>query len=761
MVNYGHRLEFGTFITPTNQSPQTPVALAQLSEQLGFDVVTFQDHPYQPAFLDTWTLLTWVAAQTSRVRLSANVHSIPLRTPAVLARAAASLDLLSDGRAELGIGAGGFWDAIEAMGGRRLTPGESVQALSEAIDVIRALWDVDARGGARVGGDFYRLDGAKRGPAPKHPIPLWIGALKPRMLRLIGEKGDGWLPSLPYLEPGDLKRGNAIIDEAARETGRDPREIRRLLNIGGRFGASRTGFLQGTSQDWVDDLLPLVVEDGIGTFIVMGDDPRTMQQFAEEVIPALRAAVDDAVPAGSAGERIRPAAALAARREGIDYDGVPASLRDSAVEPGDPDYRTVRGGYLRGGSPGLVLRPSSTAEVVEALAYARRHPDLPLGIRSGGHGISGRSTNNGGMVIDVGRLDRIEVLDESQRLVRIGAGARWMDVATALAPHGWALSSGDYGGVGVGGLATAGGIGFLSRSHGLTIDHLRAVEVVLADGSVVRASETEHPDLFWAVRGAGGNFGIVTSFDFVVDEVGEVGWGQLTQVPENVADYLVGWGAAVEGAPRDFTSFLIMGPPRNGQPAIAQTYSVVESSDPDVVVARLQEIASIAPLYDQEVTIRPYASIMQNAAGPAHVSTGEPLAHSGLIEHITPEFAAAVAAALSSGAIHFFQIRAVGGAVSDVPADATAYAHRSANFSVSAMGAHVQRLAEAWATLQPFFSGLYISFETDQSAEVLAAAFPPATLERLGELKDRYDPDNVFRHNFNVAPTTATAAVAT
>ncbi|PZF82739.1 LLM class flavin-dependent oxidoreductase [Jiangella anatolica] len=752
-MNYGHRLEFGTFITPTNQSSQTPVALAQLSEQLGFDVVTFQDHPYQPAFLDTWTLLTWVAAQTSRIRVSANVHSIPLRTPAVLARAAASLDLLSDGRAELGLGAGGFWDAIEAMGGRRLAPGEAVQALSEAIDVIRALWDVDTRGGARVGGEFYRLDGAKRGPAPKHPIPLWIGALKPRMLRLIGKKGDGWLPSLPYLQPGDLQRGNAIIDEAAREAGRDPREIRRLLNVGGRFGSSRTGFLQGTSQDWVDDLLPLVVEDGIGTFILTGDDPRTMQQFAEEVMPALRAAVDAAVPAGSAGERVRPAAALAARRDGIDYDGVPASLAGSAVEPGDPEYRTVRGGYLRGGSPGLVLRPSSTAEVVEALAFAREHPELPLGVRSGGHGISGRSTNDGGLVIDLGKLDRIEVLDAEQRLVRVGAGARWMDVATALAPHGWALSSGDYGGVGVGGLATAGGIGYLSRSHGLTIDRLRAVEIVLADGSVVRADETSHPDLFWAVRGAGGNYGIVTSFDFVADEVGEVGWGFLTQVTDDIADYLVRWGATVENAPRDLTSFVVVGPPRNGQPAVAQSRSVVESSDPDVVVARLQEIASIAPLYDQEVSMTSYAGIMQNAAGPAHVATGEPHSHSGLIEHVTPEFAAAAARALESGAIQFFQLRAVGGAVADVPADATAYAHRSANFAVAAMGGNVRRMDEVWDTLRPFFSGLYLSFETDQTPEALAAAFPPATLGRLRELKDRYDPGNVFRHNFNVAPS--------
>src|ERR687894_536006 len=141
MADYGHELEFGTFITPLNERPEEVVALAQLTEHAGLDLVTFQDHPYQPRFLDTWTLLTWVAARTERVRLSANVLNLPLRPPAVVARAAASLDLLSGGRFELGLGSGAFWDAIEAMGGRRLAPRGTREALSEAVDVIREIWD--------------------------------------------------------------------------------------------------------------------------------------------------------------------------------------------------------------------------------------------------------------------------------------------------------------------------------------------------------------------------------------------------------------------------------------------------------------------------------------------------------------------------------------------------------------------------------------------------------------------------------------------
>ena len=150
MADYGHDLIFGTFLSPQNAEPQAPVALARLSERAGLDLVTFQDHPYQPAFLDAWTLLSYVAASTERIKISGNVINLPLRPPVLLARQAASLDLLSGGRFELGLGAGAFWDAIEAMGGPRRSPAEAVTSLSEAIDLIRATWDAGRRGAAVV-----------------------------------------------------------------------------------------------------------------------------------------------------------------------------------------------------------------------------------------------------------------------------------------------------------------------------------------------------------------------------------------------------------------------------------------------------------------------------------------------------------------------------------------------------------------------------------------------------------------------------------
>src|ERR1700682_154350 len=180
MPDYGHSLLFGTFITPINRPAQQPVELAMLGEDLGFDLVTFQDHPYQPAFLDTWTLLAWVAARTKRVHISANVLNLPLRQPAAVARAAASLDLLSGGRVELGLGAGGFWDGIAAMGGPRRTGPESVDALEEAIDGIRAVWSGERS--VRAGGEHYRVDGLHPGPVPAHPMGIWLGAYGPRMM---------------------------------------------------------------------------------------------------------------------------------------------------------------------------------------------------------------------------------------------------------------------------------------------------------------------------------------------------------------------------------------------------------------------------------------------------------------------------------------------------------------------------------------------------------------------------------------------------
>jgi alkanesulfonate monooxygenase SsuD/methylene tetrahydromethanopterin reductase-like flavin-dependent oxidoreductase (luciferase family) len=292
MSDYGHDLQFGVFITPTNETPATVIDLSVLADQSGLDLVTFSDHPYQPRFFDAWTLLSFVAARTTQIHVSANVLNLRLREPAVLARAVASLDILSGGRAELGIGTGMVGDAAVTMGRRSLTAGEGVDALEEAIDLIRSLWKVEDPSPATFEGRFYHLDGAARGPAPVHDVGLWVGAFKPRMLNLVGRKADGWWPTLVVLGRDGVTAGNAAIDAAALEAGRQPTDIRRLLNVRGSFSATGRGDINGPPSRWIEELARFSLEDGVSTFILATDDPRAIRTFAEEVAPAVREVVD-------------------------------------------------------------------------------------------------------------------------------------------------------------------------------------------------------------------------------------------------------------------------------------------------------------------------------------------------------------------------------------------------------------------------------------------------------------------------------------
>jgi alkanesulfonate monooxygenase SsuD/methylene tetrahydromethanopterin reductase-like flavin-dependent oxidoreductase (luciferase family) len=290
-MDYRHDPLFGTFITPAAQRPHHAVELAVVADRAGLDLLTFQDHPYQPGFLDTWTLLTYVAARTSRVRLSHNVLNLPLRPPVMLARAAASVDLLSGGRFELGIGAGRVWDQIEAMGGPSRTPGEAVEALEEAIAIIREVWAADKPGPVFFDGKHYRVSGAARGPEPAHDVEIWVGAGMPRMLRLVGRMADGWSVPIRLFLPGGpptLAEPNRAIDQAATAAGRDPSAVRRILTFPGRFARSRGSLLDGPPAQWAEELADMALLYGVGTFVLGADEAATIERFAAEVVPRTR-----------------------------------------------------------------------------------------------------------------------------------------------------------------------------------------------------------------------------------------------------------------------------------------------------------------------------------------------------------------------------------------------------------------------------------------------------------------------------------------
>ena len=286
------RLQFGFFLTPTAADYPALVRQAQLCDSLGLDLIGIQDHPYQYRFLDTWTLISALAAQTERVRFFPDVANLPLRPPAVLAKSAAALDVMTGGRIELGLGAGAFWPAIVAMGGPKRTSGEAVDALEEAVQVMRLFWSGER--GLRFDGRHYHLRGANAGPRPAHSIQIWIGATGPRMLALTGRLGDGWIPSTSYVPPQKLAQSNRRIDDAAVGAGRDPKSVRRLYNVMGRITDGERGdYLEGPVDYWATELARLFQDEGMDSFIFAPLDPSEEQirRFAEEVVPQVRALV--------------------------------------------------------------------------------------------------------------------------------------------------------------------------------------------------------------------------------------------------------------------------------------------------------------------------------------------------------------------------------------------------------------------------------------------------------------------------------------
>ena len=279
---------FGANVDPLWQTPEAPLHHALTAERLGLDLVTVQDHPYQAAFYDTWTLVSYLVARTQRITVVPTVSSLPLRPPAVLAKAAASLDVLSGGRVQLGLGAGAFWDGVVAMGGPRRAPKEAVDALTEAIDVVRAMWS--RQRSVRVNGEHYSLAGVHPGPPPGPGLGLWLGAYGKRTLSLTGARADGWLPSHAFLGLGQLGDAVKRLDDAAADAGRDPAGIRKVYNIAGRITAGDTGPFDGPLTRWRDEVLQVVVEHGMNgiVFWPAEDYERQVDVFAEELVPLVR-----------------------------------------------------------------------------------------------------------------------------------------------------------------------------------------------------------------------------------------------------------------------------------------------------------------------------------------------------------------------------------------------------------------------------------------------------------------------------------------
>ena len=385
---------------------------------------------------------------------------------------------------------------------------------------------------------------------------------------------------------------------------------------------------------------------------------------------------------------------------------------------------------------------------------------LSLSVRGGGHSFPGFGTNDGGVVIDLSKLATVEVVDKERHLVRIGGGAIWGQVAAALAPHNLAISSGDTKSVGVGGLTLTGGIGWKVRKYGLALDQLVAVELVTADGDVVRAAADENPELFWAVRGGGGNFGIVTAFDFAAHPTTDVFEGKIAFAAAEVAGVLQGWADYVRTAPEELTSIAEFANPFAGGPeAPIEIHVVFDGDDPETAAKALDPIRRLGTVLSDDVALKPYAdTLVEGMTPPPGIQL---MTRSGFVsKDSVPDVLRILAEVGAAERSPFIAVRSVGGAVSRVAEDATAYANRQAElmFVTNTIGpkpvvdAARPGLDAIWARLAPHLSGAYANFLASATDEDVAAVYPAGTYQRLAAVKRQYDPTNLFAGNHNIRP---------
>jgi FAD/FMN-containing dehydrogenase len=446
-------------------------------------------------------------------------------------------------------------------------------------------------------------------------------------------------------------------------------------------------------------------------------------------------------------------------------------LRDEfdgrVIAPGDPDYDQARAPFYGGVDrhPAVIIRPADAAGVARVVALAR-DGGLDLAVRSGGHSPAWHSVNDGGIVLDLGAMKALDI-DLEARTAWAQTGLTAGEYTTATHANGLATGFGDTGSVGIGGITLSGGVGYLVRKYGLTIDDLLAAEVVTADGQELRADEESHPDLFWAIRGGGGNFGVATRFRFRLHPVDQVLGGMLflPATPEVIAGFI----AAAEAAPEELSGIVnvmpappmpMVPPELHGQLVImAMLVWAGPVEDGQAAVAPFRALAT--PLADL-VAPMPYPGIYPPEDEAFHPTA---IGHTMFVDTVDRQVAETILEHLrsSDAPMRVAQLRVLGGAMARVPADATAFAHRGSKIMVNVasfyQGPDDQPVRQAWvdefaAALQQGDQDAYVGFLGDEGEGRVHQAYPGATWQRLAAVKARYDPGNLFRGNHNIPPAT-------
>jgi FAD/FMN-containing dehydrogenase len=438
-----------------------------------------------------------------------------------------------------------------------------------------------------------------------------------------------------------------------------------------------------------------------------------------------------------------------------------AALTEPVIGPADSSYDEARAVFSPAidRRPAAITQPVDAAEVAAVVGFARER-ELELAIRSGGHSSAGHGVSEGGIVLDLARLNELEI-DSYARVALAQTGLRAGEVTLAAAGHGLAIPFGDAGPVGIGGLTLGGGIGYLVRKHGLTIDSLLAAELVTADGRVLQVDDRRHPDLFWAIRGGGGNFGVVTRFLYDLHPIDAVTGGMLMlpATPETIAAFVL----AAEEAPDELSTIANI-VPVDGRHVVMATLVYTGSGEAaERALAPFRSIAS--PIAD---LLRPmsYPEIYASEnGGPPPLAVMRTL----FVDAIDRDAAAQLLERLreSTAQTAVAQIRVLGGAMARIPAEETAFAHRTRRvmMNVAALYAspgeapvHEAWVCEAAAALSRGGDAAYVNFLGDEGSGRVRAAYPGETWERLTEVKRRYDPGNLFHLNQNIPPAAMSSA---
>jgi FAD/FMN-containing dehydrogenase len=432
-----------------------------------------------------------------------------------------------------------------------------------------------------------------------------------------------------------------------------------------------------------------------------------------------------------------------------------AVISGTVALPGDEVYEKASKMLFRTITPGVVVRPESSEDVAAAIRFAKAH-NVPFAIRSGGHSNIASRLADGILLIDMRGLASTEVIDSDKGLVRVGAGALWREVASELEKHGLGISSGDTGSVGVGGLSTGAGIGWMVRKYGPIVDNTVAAEVVTADGSIVEASEDESPDLFWAIRGGGSNFGVVTYFTFKAHPVKGVFFGSIAYPMENAGAVIKGWRDAMRQAPPELTTMLLTLPSFGDDAASISITGCFEGTDKAAADEAFAPFLNLGKLVHQDIRAMPYKDVL----GEAHLSPNtRVIGHTTFLKEFTNE-AIEIINKLCQGTPPILQIRHVAGVMNKRAADATAFSHRDCEVlivnptfvSPDASEADIRKALTPWRTIKPLGEGPYLNLLSEDTGKEITEAYPPATLQRLRKIKAQYDPDNILNANYNIPP---------